>query len=208
MRYMGSVLALLCVLLLPGTGSAQVAWDAPLMLPPAPPVGVGRVLMDMSGGGLGFMFTWQSSTENYGLRGGIADGNGRGNLALFGGVTRNGDLSIDRLSFLPNLGWVYGAGFGVGSGVQVSIPVGVSFSHLYEGDGVVFKPYATPRAVADGFFGGARTDSDVALGFALDLGLDVHLSSALTSAGFLAGAIIRLGTTLGDRNAIGIGLVY
>jgi hypothetical protein len=205
---MRSLLVLLFVLLLPATASAQVAWDSPLMLPPNPPAGIGRVLADMSGGGLGFMLTWQSPTKNYGLRGGIADGPGRGSLAVFGGVTRNGDLSIPRLSFLPDLGWVYGAGFGIGSGVQLSIPVGVSFSHAYEGDGAVFKPYATPRLVADGYFGGVRTDSDVELGFALDLGLDVQLSSVLTSAGFLAGSTIRVGTTLGSRNAIGIGIVY
>ena len=73
-----------------GTIQAQVAWDAPLMVPPAAEGGLGIFLIDAAGAGanVGVLGTWRARTgqPRMGLRFGIADRDGDDDLAVIAGA--------------------------------------------------------------------------------------------------------------------------
>jgi hypothetical protein len=199
--------AVLVVGLLPEPGSAQTAWDSPLLLPPRPAEGFGIFLTDMYRGGVGVMATWQSPIWNYGLRAGISEGPAGSDLAVFGGVDYSGPLNTATSDFPIDIDWVLGAGLGISDGARLSFPLGLTAAHSFQGQGTRFTPYVTPRVVLDAFIGreDAPADSEsIGLGFAVDVGLDLRI---LGTGGPLAGTTIRFGASLG-RDAIGLGLVF
>lgn len=188
---------------LPSALSAQTAWDAPLLLPPRPQPGLGIFLADMEAGGLGILGTWRSSTYNYGLRFGISEGSGDEDLAVFGGVDYLGTINTASSDFPLDVDWVFGAGASISDGVRLAAPLGLTVGHSFQSEDARFIPYLTPRVILDAFFGNG--DSELDLGFAVDIGLDVRLMS---SGGPLAGRSIRFGASLGDRDALALGLVF
>lgn len=188
---------------LPAAVSAQVAWDSPLLLPPRPQPGLGIFLADMDPGGLGVLGTWRSSTYNYGLRFGIAEGAGDEDLAVFGGVDYLGTINTASTDFPLDVDWLLGAGASVGDGLLLSAPAGLTVGHSFQTEGARFIPYVTPRVIFDAYF--ASGDSDLDLGFAVDVGLDVRL---MGSGGPFAGRSIRFGASIGDRDALALGLVF
>jgi hypothetical protein len=207
MRRIRNALAvtLAAVVLLPGAVSAQTAWDSPLLLPPRPADGFGIFLTDMHRGGVGIMATWRSPVWNYGVRAGISEGPAGSDLAVFGGVDYSGPLNTATSDFPIDLDWVFGAGIGISDGALVSFPLGLTAAHSFQGQGARFTPYVTPRIILDAAFGGDRADSSMGLGFAVDIGLDLRIHG---SSGPLSGTTIRFGAALGDRNAIGLGLIF
>ena len=191
----------LLLLLVPVGGSAQIAWASPMLLPPSPPDGLGVYLVDVEGGDLGVLGTWRSPTRNFGLRAGIAEGRGN-TLGVFGGVDFVGDLTRATEEFPIDIDWVFGAGMGVVDGALISIPLGLSLGHSFENEGVGFVPYLTPRVILDACIDCGRfrpSDDDVSLEFAVDLGLDLRLNRSF---------LIRFGASLGDREAVAIGLAF
>ena len=203
-RSLWPVLAVVAVLL-PGYAHAQVAWDSPMLMPPGAPPGFGLYLMDVHGGGIGVMGHWRSPTWNFGIRGGLAEDSGPDDdLAIFGGIDFDGALTRASDEFPLDVDWVLGAGLGVGGdGVVLSVPLGLSSGHSFTGDGVVFTPYVTPRVVFDAAFDDDdeedRDEDNTTLDLAIDLGLDLRFSPSFT---------VRFGATLGDREAVAIGLVF
>lgn len=188
---------------LPAAASAQTAWDAPLLLPPRPQPGLGIFLADMEGGGLGVLGTWRSSTYNYGLRFGIAEGSGDEDLAVFGGVDYLGTINTASSDFPLDIDWVLGAGASISDGVRLSAPLGLTVGHSFQAEDARFIPYVTPRVILDAFFGNG--DSELDLGLAVDIGLDVRL---MRGGGPFAGRSIRFGASLGDRDALALGVVF
>lgn len=203
-RSLWGVLAVVA-LLVPGYAGAQVAWDSPMLMPPGAPPGFGLYLMDMDGGGLGVMGHWRSPSWNFGVRGGLADESGPDDdLSVFGGIDFDGGLTRASDEFPLDVDWVLGAGLAVGgNGARISVPLGLSTGHSFTGDGVTFTPFVTPRIVFDAFFdddddeGNDGDNTDLEL--AIDLGLDLRFSPNFT---------VRFGATLGDREAVAIGLVF
>jgi hypothetical protein len=193
------------VLLLPANGRAQTAWDAPLLLPPRPADGFGIFLVDMHRGGIGLLGTWQSPTWNYGLRGGISAGPGGDDLAVFGGVDYSGPVNTATADFPIDIDWIFGAGIALSDGARISFPLGLTAAHSFQAEGARFTPYLTPRVVLDGFFGGDARASSMGLGLAVDLGLDLRITGG---DGPFAGSTIRFGASVGDRSAIGLGVVF
>lgn len=191
-------------LAMPTALRAQAAWDSPLLLPPQPQPGLGIFLADMDGGGIGILGTWRSSTWNYGLRFGLAEGRGDEDLTAFGGVDFTGSVNSASTDFPIDIDWVLGAGAGIGDGLRISAPAGLSLGHSIQGEGARFVPYIIPRVVLDAFLGSDR-DDDIDLGFALDIGLDVRF---LTGGGPFTGRSIRFGASLGDRDALALGIVF
>lgn len=191
------------VLLLPTSLNAQTAWDSPLLMPPNPSDGLGIYLTDMHHGGVGVMGTWRSSTWNYGLRAGISDGYGNEDLAVFAGVDYAGPINTASQDFPLDIDWVFGAGIAVTDGVLLSAPLGLSLGHSFQGETARFTPFLTPRVVLDAWFGDG--DDDMGLDLAVDLGLDMRLTGA---GGPLNGTTIRFAATVGDREALAIGLVF
>jgi hypothetical protein len=192
------------MLLLPAAGRAQVAWDAPLLLPPMPEPGLGIFLADTWRGGLGVIGMWRPAPSGWGLRFGIAEERGDGDIAALGGIDFVGRLNRATSDFPIDIDWVFGAGLGVGDNVLVSFPLGITGGHTFRGEGATFKPYVAPRVVLDAFFRDNERDddSDLDLGFTLDLGIDLRLSRSTS------GVLIRFGASLGDREAVGVGLVF
>jgi len=199
--------SLVCILLLgafamlaPRPAAAQIAWDSPMLMPPKPPDGFGIFLVDVAGGGLGVLGMWRSPTYGFGLRGGVADANDN-DIGVFGAVDFNGELTRSTEEFPIDIDWVAGLGIGIVHGGLISAPLGLSLGHDFAGDGVGFTPYVTPRVVLDACLdcGRRQNDNDLNLDFAVDIGLDLTLTRALR---------IRFGATLGDREGVGIGLVF
>jgi hypothetical protein len=204
MRKLCVTAAVAAVLAMPVGASAQAAWDSPLLLPPRPQPGLGIFLADMEGGGLGVLGTWRSTTWDYGLRFGLAEGSGDEDLAVFGGADFMGPINTASSDFPLDIDWVVGAGAGIGDGVRLSVPVGLTLGYSIQGEDARFIPYATPRVVLDAFLGGDDRDEDLDLGIAVDLGLDLRLMRG----GALAGKSIRVGASIGDRDALAIGIVF
>jgi hypothetical protein len=190
--------ALAC--LAPRPVSAQVAWDAPMLMPPKAPDGFGLFLVDVYGGGLGVLGTWRSPAYGFGLRGGLADANGN-NIGAFGAVDFNGELTRSTEEFPIDIDWVAGLGIGIVHGALISAPLGLSLGHDFAGNDVGFTPYLTPRVVLDACLdcGRRENSNDLNLDFAVDIGLDLALTRGLR---------VRFGATLGDREGVGIGLVF
>lgn len=191
-------------LAMPGLASAQAAWDAPLLLPPRPQPGLGLFLADMAGGGLGILGTWRSTTWDYGLRFGIAEGSGDEDLTVFGGADFMGLINTATSDFPLDIDWVVGVGAGIGDGVLISVPAGLTLGVSFQGEDARFIPYATPRVILDAAFGNDQRDSELDLGIAVDLGLDLRLMRG----GPLAGKSIRFGASIGDHDALAVGIVF
>ena len=194
------MLLLSMLLLTTGRAAAQIAWDAPYLVPPAAPPGFGLYLMDVHGGGLGVMGAWRSRTGSYGLRAGIAEARGD-DIGAFGGVDFSGRITRANSDFPLDVDWVFGAGLGGADWVRVSVPLGLTLGHTFRGDGATFIPYITPRIILDAAFDrGPDDDTDTDLGLAVDLGLDLRFPRT--------GFIVRFGASLGDRDAVAIGVVF
>ncbi|HSJ31365.1 MAG TPA: hypothetical protein VK933_08020 [Longimicrobiales bacterium] len=191
-------------LAVPGLANAQAAWDAPLLLPPRPQPGIGIFLADMAGGGLGILGTWRSPTWDYGLRFGLAEGSGDEDLTVFGGADFMGPINTATSDFPLDIDWVVGAGAGIGNGVLISVPAGLTLGFSFQGEDARFIPYFTPRVILDAAFGNDTRDSELDLGVAVDLGLDLRLMRG----GPLAGKSIRFGASIGDHDALAVGIVF
>ncbi|MGH7459659.1 MAG: hypothetical protein ACREMA_01360 [Longimicrobiales bacterium] len=174
--------------------AAQIVWDSPFLVPPRPSPGFGIYLADV--GDVGGLVTWQPSPTSWGFRVGIAN-TPRDNIGIFGGADVSGALTRSSANMPLDIDWLFGVGAGVADDVIVSVPVGLTLGHTFQGDGAQFTPYVSPRLIVDGIFG--EEDDELELAFAIDLGLDLRLQPGLT---------IRVGGTLGDREAIAIGLVF
>jgi hypothetical protein len=197
-------------MMLCGSGAhGQTAWDAPLLLPPRPADGFGIFLADMHEGGVGVLGMWRSSTWNYGLRAAVSEGSGGEGIALSGGVDYSGAVNRSSDDFPLDIDWVFGAGLsiddGVREGIRVSLPLGLSAAHSFQAESARFTPYITPRVMLDAFFNSNSGRDDLELGLAADLGLDLTFASG---GGPFNGLTIRFGATLGDRDAIAVGLVF
>ncbi len=188
--------ALALVMTAPGA-QAQVAWDSPGLVAPSTPAGWGVYLVDPHpGSGIGVLSTFRgSSGPGVGYRIGLAEDR-RGDLSVFGGVDLSGMLLRASNDFPLDIAWVTGLGLGLGDRAVVSAPLGVSLGRALESDGVWFNPYVAPRVVLDARFG---SGSGLDLHLAVDLGIDVS---------FDPGWAVRFGGTLGDRNALAIGLSF
>jgi hypothetical protein len=177
---------------------AQVSWDSPMLVSPGSPLGWGVYLVDpWPGNGIGVMGTWRPGGIA-GYRIGLAEGRGD-DLAVFGGVDLSGSLIRVSGDFPLDMDWVSGVGLGFGDNGLLSIPLGVSLGRVIDADGVRINPYLSPRIVVDAWLGGdppGRRD-DLDLELAVDLGLDISFAPSWA---------IRFGGTLGDREAIAIGV--
>ena len=198
MRKFCLVLATGGLLLAAVPAQGQVAWDSPLLLSPESPAGVAVFLTDpWPGGGIGFLATWKG-TGNLGFRGGVAEG-WMGDLAVYGGMDASGRLVTRSDEFPLDVDWVTGVGLGIGEAALLSAPLGVSIGRGIQADDVWFNPYFAPRVVLDAWLGSDRPRDGLELNLAVDLGIDVAFQPDWT---------IRFGATLGDREALVIGMGF
>jgi len=182
----------------PRSAEGQVAWDAPLLSSPSAPAGWGIFLTDPShGSGIGVLGTWNGGGP-LGFRLGVAEGR-RDDLALYGGVDLAGAIVRASSDFPLDLDWVTGAGMGVGDAMLLSFPLGLSLGRAVTADGVWFNPYVTPRVVLDAWMGSSRPRDGLHMRLAVDLGIDLAFDPRWA---------IRFGATLGDRDALAVGVSF
>jgi hypothetical protein len=185
----------------PATANGQVAWESPMLLPPAPQSGFGIFLADTWAGGLGVIGTWRGSSPSWGLRFGIAEDN-RGpddDIAALGGVDFMGRIHRSNAEFPLDVDWLFGAGGSVGDNLWLSFPLGLTLGHTFRGESADFVPFIAPRVVLDAFFidEAPGDDSDIDLDMGVDLGLDLRLRSVT----------IRFAGSFG-RDAVAVGIVF
>lgn len=193
-----AAVGLVAALAAPSASSAQVAWDGPMLMAPGSPAGWGFHLVDPHpGNGLGGLVTWRAAPAPVGLgfRVGLFEGN-RDDLGIAGGVDISGTLhrGTDEAPF--DVIWFAGAGLGIDDDVLASFPLGLAAGWSFEEPNIAFRPYIAPRLVLDAFFGDG-VDSDLDLGAAVEIGLDLAFSPTFA---------IRAGASLGDREAVSIGV--
>jgi hypothetical protein len=141
-------------------------------------------------------YSYGRGTNDFGLRGGFADGAGDlDTRILLGGDFRTRVLSYSE-SFPLDGALTVGFGTQIGDGPDLFfLPVGVSLGRRFEleGSNTTFTPYAHPVIVPT--FGGG--DDDV--NFALGLGVDVRFSDTWA---------VRASGGLGDIDGVGVSLTY
>jgi hypothetical protein len=188
---------------------AQIAWESPMLIGPGAPAGLGFYLMEpWPGDDIAVLGTYRTAPVPVGLgfRLGLGDG-WRDELAVFGGVDVAGSLLAATDEVPLDVVWFAGAGAGIGEDALISFPLGLSIGAVLQSEGVRFAPYAAPRIVLDAFIcdddPGERDfcdgDDDLELDLAADLGLDLSFTESW---------MIRFAATLGDREALAIGIVF
>jgi hypothetical protein len=200
MKIRRTFILLAAIALAPAAGSAQIAWDSPWLLPPRAADGLGVFLIDAAGGELGVLGMWRSPSYNFGIRAGLAEAAGN-DLGVFGGLDFSGELTRSTQEFPLDIDWLVGIGVGVVNGALISAPLGLTLGHQFEGNGVGFLPFISPRVVLDACLdcGRRADDNDLNLDFAADIGLDLRVARSF---------IVRFGATLGDREGVAIGLFF
>jgi len=178
--------------------SAQIAWDGPSLIGPAAPGGLSMFLVNPDpGDGLGATLMWRRPSGSLALGYRVAVGEGAGvggDVALAGGIDVSGRLSSSVEDVEVDVMWWSGVGASVGDGFAMSVPLGIVVGWTGKGDDVVFSPYAGGHVSLD-FADGPGDTMD--LEGVIDLGLDLTLT---------AGWVVRLGASLGGRDALAIGV--
>lgn len=176
-------------------------WDSPTFASPRPMDDIGAYVTRAEDA-TGLIGIWrQSGNLNLGVRAGVADLDNAGGSLLVG-AELYGPLN----TLLPgsglDLAWTLGGGAVFGDDITTaSIPLGLSVGVQLGSGGVTILPYVHPRVSLDivsvEFGDEEETETDV--GFAVDLGADITLSERL---------LVRVGGSLADREAFGVGLAY
>ena len=176
--------------------SGQILWDAPPLVSHVAPAGLSLFLLSPQGGDLGALATFrhEAGPVGMGYRFAISDEDGTDDLAIAGGVDISGFLSRAVEGSEVDVMWWSGVGLGLGQETIVSIPVGALLGWSGEGGGVILSPYGGGHISLDV---STLDNNNVTLVGAFDLGLDVVLTS---------GWLIRSGVSIGDRDALALGV--
>lgn len=144
---------------------------------------------------LGVMATWRPTATpgGVGFRAGLANGADNDLAALFG-LDISGGLGTLSAPRGPEVMWWSGAGIGVHHDARISVPAGLVLGWNAVGQGVSFHPYVGGHVALDVLTAGS---GDMRLGGAVDLGVDLM---------FQRGWAIRFGASVGDRDALAIGV--
>lgn len=182
-----------------GAQDVPTVWDTPTFMGPRPGSDLGIYLIDSDLGDIGLQGIWRTSEgTNLGLRLGFLDTPGDEVLSL--GVETWGDIAVQDADFPLDLSWTAGAGAWVNGSTVVGVPLGVSIGRTIqvEDSDVSFQVYGHPR-LGIVFYENAADDLELDLGATFDIGADVHLGSGLA---------IEVAASLGDFDAVGIGLAW
>ncbi|MEE2905381.1 MAG: hypothetical protein VX801_03180 [Gemmatimonadota bacterium] len=189
-----TIVALLAVLTTPA--SSQILWDSPPLISPAVPGGLSLFMLNPAGGDLGGLATVRHSAGPVGLgyRAAVAQEDTSGDLSYSAGLDVSGYLARAVEGSEVDVIWWGGGGVGVGSETVVTAPLGIILGWSGSGGDVTLSPYVGGHVVFD-----ISTQDAESVGFAgvLDLGLDIVLPS---------GWMVRAGASLGDRDALALGV--
>lgn len=199
--------ALLALLLgLPSAARAQFAWETPRMLGPNTEGGLAIHWLQaetLPGDDQGIMALWQPPglPENIYLRGGAGTGAGD-ETAGFGGIDVRTRIATAREGRPLDIAWIAGAGVGVGDYLLFTVPVGLTAGHSWASGSVWFSPWVGIGAAMD-FRWALDDDADVDDEFDVYPTADVGVDLALDPGRHF---VLRAGASLGDRQAIALGV--
>jgi hypothetical protein len=200
---LGLVIAMSATIGAADPAHGQLSWEAPTLYAPGAPAGLGIFLMEpWPSGGIGVMGTYRRAPvpSGLGFRVGLGE-DFRDDIAVFGGVDLGGTITRTSGEVPVDVLWMTGAGLGVGDDVLLSFPLGLSIGLRLDADAVTFIPYTVPRLVLDACFGDGPglCGDDLELDLAVDLGVDLAFDPRW---------LIRFAGTLGDRDALAIGIAF
>jgi hypothetical protein len=142
-------------------------------------------------------YSYGRGSNDFGLRAGIADPQGAGDMSiLLGGDFRARIVNYSE-SFPLDGALTVGAGINLGDGDDlIYLPLGLTFGRRFELEGskTTFTPYVHPTLLP--VLGAAGGDD---VGFALGLGVDLRFSREWQA---------RVSGSVGDLEGVGIGLAY
>jgi hypothetical protein len=186
------------------TDATAQSWDAPSFFGPRPMDDIGiyisRTERRFGGDATGLSAIWrQSGNLNLGVRAGVGDLEDPGGTVLVGSELYG---SLNRL--VPGSGldvaWILGAGAVFGSNYTFfSLPLGVSIGLRLGSGSVSIAPYVHPRVALDieAFDTDGEEETFTDGSVVVDIGADVNIGPRF---------ILRVGGSLADRKAYGIGL--
>jgi opacity protein-like surface antigen len=145
-------------------------------------------------------YSYGRGSNDFGIRGGIADPDGPGDTRiLLGGDFRTRVVSYSE-SFPLDGALTLGAGINLGDGDDLFyLPVGISLGRRFELEGsrTTFTPYVHPVIVP--VLGASDEAGGDDVGFALGLGVDLRFSQNVAA---------RVSGGVGDLEGVGIALTY
>ena len=192
--------AMIVVLMGVASGTeAQVSWDVPSFLGPRPGSDIGIYLVDPDafGADLGLQGIWRTTGgANLELRVGYLDAPD-GILQL--GAATWGPVVVEGEDFPLDIAWTVGGGVSVDGLTTVSVPGGLSIGHTFDLESVAIQVYGHPRVALLIYEHPISDDLELDLEGQFDLGADFFLTEGLT---------LRVGASLGDYDALGIGLAW
>ncbi len=191
-------IALVLIGLGPGAVAAQLSWDAPPLVGPASPQGLGLFVASPNPGhNLGGILTYRDDTASLGLGYRVGFGeDASGHAAGLAGIDVSGALANGNEDANMKVLWWTGLGGGIGQNVTVSWPVGMVVGWTGgEGDAIL-SPYAGGHLALD--LSTKRADH-VHVRAAIDVGLDLRVVS---------GVVMSFGASVGGRDALAVGLAF
>jgi hypothetical protein len=195
MRRGGSAVLAGVLLLVSAARLEAQAWDAPSFFSPRSHDDLGLYAFVPEHGSWGVQAIWrQSGNLNLGVRAGLGD-----DLVLLG-AEFYGPLPLAASPLM--LAWQVGLGAGFNDRTLLRVPAGVSIGLDLGAEGSPqLLPYVFPRVALEvaAVDVGDREETEVDLGFAIDLGADFTMSPEI---------VLRGGVTLADRSAFGVGVAY
>lgn len=196
-----------CVLVLAAVvgapAAAQIVWDTPRMIGPESPRGFG--LYWLRAGALpedndaAFVtLAMPGFGGSVSVRGGAGEGVA-GEIAGFGGVDLRAPIARHTDTQPLDIEWTGGAGVSVGEYILVSVPMGISAGRSWSSGSVWFAPYVSLGAALDFRTGDEAPEEEFEVQPSAGVGLDLAFDSARRF-------VLRTATSLGDRQAIAVGL--
>lgn len=185
------------ILLATASSAAAQSWETPSFLGPRPGADLGIYLVDSDFGDLGVQGIWrQTDAMNLGLRLGFVDAP---DDAIQLGVETWGPVAVDSEEFPLDVAWTAGVGASINGLTTVTIPAGITIGKTFDVGTLPVQAYGHPRLALVAFENPVNDDLELELDAEMDLGLDLFIGDGVT---------LRVGATLGDFDALGIGLAW
>lgn len=203
------LLATAAALLVPSTVAAQIAWDTPRMVGPDSPGGFGLFWLRAGtvpgdGDAAYARLTVPGTGGAFSLRGGVGEGV-EGENSAFGGIDVRAPITRHTDTQPLDIEWTGGLGVGVGleeSGyILGSLPLAVAAGRSWSSGAVWFSPYVSVGGVLEYRYGDEAPEEEFGVDSLIGVGLDVAFDRGRN-------VVLSAAASLGDRQAISVGLVF
>ena len=188
----------------PSALRAPLAFETPRLLGPESPRGLGVHFVragTLPGDHNAILVTWSPPglPESVSLRGGSGTGAAEVTSA-FGGIDVRAPI-VRRAPGQPvEIAWTVGLGAGVGEYTLLTLPLGLSVGRSWSWRALWGAPYVAAGAAVDYRVGNRAPEEGFEVSPSVDLGIDLSFDSSRR-------LILRAATSLGDRQAVAVGVL-